>query len=231
MWRDKLLNDYGFKGKSRNTWRETAKVVFRNSEIFWTSIDGNIDYYMTNGIDYSGTSQLEKDAGNKVETLINEFERNLVDHALREREEFYVTELIFKSFYRTDRYIDSIENDCYYINFIPLFEKIIEGSARSISSRGKLSSLIYSSTERKISLQWILSLNYHKEVKITDISIDRLSEEECAVEWFRLNRDLYLSIASLASLYKNYRNLFVDDTTDDQKVVMLMLDKWELHWN
>nr|QBK92542.1 MAG: F-box family protein [Pithovirus LCPAC401] len=223
------MNDYKIREKRQKTWRETVKVVFQNSEMFWMSIDKDINYYMTYGISYSGTSQLEHDFGDKAEDLINEFERSIVDHALREREEFYIAELIFKSFYRTERYLDSIDDDVYYVNFLPLFKKIAKESTSLISQRGKLSPLVHLSTKGKISLRWVLSLNTIKEIKITNT--DLTDAEECAEEWFRLNKDLYLSMTSLASLYKNYRDLFVDDTTDDQKVVMLMLDKWELQWN
>ncbi len=236
LWKDKLWSDYRMRGKQRDTWRETVKVVFQNSEKFWENLDKNIKYFMTIGISFFERSQLVNDVGKvKAKDLINRFERKLADHALREREEFYVVELIFKSFYLTDRFIDSM-NDSHYINFIPLFKKTAELSIETtnlISSRGKLSSLVNLSTERKISLKWILNLNHIEDIKVKPIDVPvyflgiELTDE---IRYLKSNKDLYMSMASLAFLYKKHQDLFVDDTTDDQRDIVIMLNNWHIYW-
>ncbi len=220
LWKNKLRNDYGVEINSKRTWREEAKVVFLESEQFWETIDEDIDYFMTNGMDYMGDSKVENDLGDEAGDFVNKFEKDLVDHALREEKEFYAAKLIFRSFYNTDRYIDSLEDDGYYVNFIPLFEKLAE-----LSPRGK------------ISLKWVLGLNHIQEVKLTQIEdmyplIDLTTIEhdtkEYKIQWKIYNRDLYFSIMnSLASLYMYHQDLFINDTTADQKDVMVMLNHWE----
>nr|QBK93078.1 MAG: F-box-like family protein [Pithovirus LCPAC403] len=218
LWKDKLWNDYGVEIKNKRTWREEAKVVFLESEQFWKTINENINYFMTDGINYMEDSKIENDLGDEAGEAINKFEKNFADHALREEKEFYATELVFRSFYNTARYIDSLEDDGHYVNFIPLFEKVAELS-----------------TERKISLKWVLNLNDIKEIKLTEIdpkypNIDFTREyntEDYIEQWRVWNRDLYRGMGSLASLYFKHYDLFVDDTNADQKDIVMMLNNWE----
>ena len=148
--------------------------------------------------------------------LIEEFENNLVNHALREKKEFYAAELVFRSFYNNIRPSENDE-DYYYLNFIPLFEKVAELSSR-----------------KKISMKWVLSLNHLQEVKLTeidpdDLNIDLINEygrREYRKLWFERNRDLDRSLGSLQSLYIDHEDLFVDDTTYDQKDIMMILNNY-----
>nr|QBK93079.1 MAG: F-box-like family protein [Pithovirus LCPAC403] len=220
LWKDKLWNDYGVEIKNKRTWREEAKVVFLESEQFWKTINENINYFMTDAADQNSQVILS-DIPNvdEAEEAISKFEKNFADHALREEKEFYATELIFRSFFNTDREIDSLEEIYHYVNFIPLFEKVAE-----LSPRGK------------ISLKWVLSLNHIQEVKLTKVDPDDLyvdlttiehDTEEYGMEWQVYNRDLFSSMGSLASIYMNHKDLFIDDTTADQKDIVLILNQWE----
>ena len=218
LWKSKLWSDYGVEIKNTETWREEAKIVFLESEQFWETINGGIDYFMTNGMNYLGDSKVDFDLGDKARYFVNKFEKNLVDHALREGKEFYATELIFRSFYNTERYIDNLEDDGYYVNFILLFEKVAE-----LSPGGK------------ISLKWVLSLNHIQEDKFAHFHKIHLSlnptiehdKEQRGHMFYLYNRDLFRSMESLALLYMNHQNLFMDDTTDDQSDIVSMLNHWE----
>ncbi len=233
LWKNKCWTDYKVSKKIRldATWRETSKEIFEESESFWLSVEQGISYHMTLGVTYSRTSQLVVDVGyDKVDDCINGFEIDLANRALREREEFYVAELIFRSFYHTSRYLDSIYEDIYYINFIGLFRRIAELSVKDMrifSSRGKLSPLVNLSSDMKISLKWILSLNHISEVKsIDDPSMTNFGRCETA----RLaNEKLHTSLVSLASLYVKHRDLFLNDTTNDQKNIVSMLNNWDTY--
>nr|QBK92543.1 MAG: F-box-like family protein [Pithovirus LCPAC401] len=229
LWKDKAWSDYGDRTMYCETWRETAIICFVIVEEFWKDLDEEISYYMTGGPFCRGTSKIENEYGFQIAAKMTyRFERQLENHALNEREEFYVTELIFKSFFNTDLCMYyTLDRNEYYIYFINLFSRITEGSASLISSRGKLSPLVHLCTGGKLSLRWILSLNHIEEVKFTDY-LD-ISEEEYMRGWVKLNRHMYYRMLPLASLYKNYRYLFVDDTTDDQKDIVLMLNNWNTY--
>nr|QBK94008.1 MAG: uncharacterized protein LCPAC406_03220 [Pithovirus LCPAC406] len=201
------------------------------SEGFWKTFDEDISYYMTNGPFCCGTSEIRDKYGIlKAEERANGFRGEFIGYALREREQFYLAELLFKSFFGSDfcTYY-TLDDDEYYINFISSLERIAEGNMSLISSRGKLSPLIHLCSGGKLSLRWILSLNHIEEVKFTDY-LD-ISEDEYMKEWIKLNRDMYYRMLPLASLYKNYRYLFVDDTTDDQRDIVIMLNNWNTYWN
>ena len=117
LWKDKLWNEYGIDKKKRETWRETAK---KEVLLFWYFINDDIKYHMIDGDDQN--NYIDEEA----EQAINKFEKNFANHALREEKEVYAAELIFRSFYNTNRFIDSLEDDYYYVNFIPLFKKVAE---------------------------------------------------------------------------------------------------------
>ncbi len=214
LWKNKAWNDYRVNKNSEGTWRKTAKEVFLESEQFWSIINESINYFMT---DTDSFSQICDDINDieEVDKLINKFEKNLADHALREEKEFYAVELIFKSFYDANSDIDSLEDDYFYVNFIPLFEKV-----------AKLS------PEGKISLKWVLNLNHNQEVKLTeidpdDLDVDLISDyrtEKYKIQWCIYNRNLYCSLPHLVNLYRNCKYLFVDDTTSDQKDIVMMLN-------
>ena len=219
LWRDKLWNDYGVEIKSKGTWREEAKVTFLESEKFWKTINEDIYYFMTDANDQNSQVIFDDFTNiDEVEEAISKFEKNFADHALREEKEFYATELIFRSFYNTERYIDNLEDDGYYVNFISLLEKVAELSP-----------------EGKISLKWVLSLNHIQDIKLTQIDpddldvnlIDDYGTEKYKYAWLIYNRELYWSMGSLISLYMNHRNLFIDDTTEDEKDIVLMLNHVE----
>nr|QBK92909.1 MAG: F-box-like family protein [Pithovirus LCPAC403] len=228
LWKNKLWSDYGMIGKSKiQTWKKRVKNTFLVSEEFWKSLDEEMSYHITHGPFCCETSKIRQDHGiTEAKIIVSGFETKLIDYALYEREEFYITELIFKSFFDTHLHTGSLDYDDYYLNFLFLFEKLAKGNVSLISSRGKLSPLVNLSTGGKLSLRWILSLNHIEEVKFIDY-LD-ISEEEYMVKWSDLNTDMCISIKSLALVYKNHRDLFVDDTTDDQRDIVIMLNKWRM---
>ena len=231
LWKNKVWSDYGDRTMYCETWRETAIICFVISEEFWKDLDEEISYYMTNGPSCYGTSEIANKYGFlRAAKMVHRFERQLESYALIEREESYVTELVFKSFFNINlSTFYTLNHNEYYRYFLNLFCRIAEGSASLISSRGKLSPLIHLCTGGKLSLRWILSLNHIEEVKFTDY-LD-ISEDEYMREWVKLNRNMYYRMLPLASLLKNYRYLFVDDTTDDQRDIVIMINNWNTYWN
>ncbi len=215
LWKDKLWNDYEIDEKYGGTWRETAKEEFL---FFWDFIDYDIKYYMTDAGDQNNQVIFDDIPGDgKAEEAINKFEENFANHALREEKEVHAAELIFRSFYDTNRYIDSLDDDYYYVNFIPLFKKVAE-----LSPGGK------------ISLRWVLNLNDIQEVKLSEIDPDDLiihyqeyGTDKYKDAWLMYNTDLYRGMGSLISLYANHQDLFIDDTNLDQKDIVLMLNDQE----
>ena len=129
---------------------EKEKEIRR--EKFWKTIHEKIKYFMTDiSLIRTGQLHIDIDDYTREGKLIEEFELKLVDHALEEEKVFYVSELIFKSFYNNDHDLEGMEiEDYYYVNLMPLFEKLAE-----ISSGGK------------ISLKWVLSLNHIKESRLS----------------------------------------------------------------
>ncbi len=228
LWKDKAWKDYRVRTKQCKTWRETSINCFVTSEEFWKDLDEEISYYMTNGPFCCGTSEIRNKYGvDRAKDMTYSFQIELEDYVLTEREGFYITELIFKSFFNTGHYTVSLDDDDYYLIPIAIFEKVAEGNMSLISSRGKLSPLVHLCAEGKLSLRWILSLNHIEEFKFTDF-LD-ISEDEYMREWVKLNRHMYYRMLPLASLLKNYQYLFIDDTTDEQRDIVIMLNNWNTY--
>nr|QBK92764.1 MAG: F-box-like family protein [Pithovirus LCPAC401] len=142
LWKNKLSKEYSVVENGNETWRSKAKEVYIESISFWKNVDDFIDYYMVRG---QGTDD-----------LIEKFEKRLIDHALREKKEFFTIEIIFRApGYHTMYYIEIINR--FRSTFISLFEK-----AASLS------------LQKKISIKWILNL----------IDEDELEHEcECDTLW------------------------------------------------
>ncbi len=205
LWKNKVWNDHGVNEKSKETWKETAKDVFLESKRFWSMINENIKYFMTDlSMIRTGQLHIDVDDYELEDKLIREFEESLVDHALGEHKEFYATELIFKSYYNNDHDLE-FDEDYYYVNFMPLFEKVAE-----LSPGGK------------ISLRWILSLNHVQEYKLN--KINDYGTRKYKDLWYEWNIAFDSSIDSLRFLYVDHRDLFIDDTTDKQKDVVMILN-------
>ncbi len=221
LWKSKLWNDYTLDCKVKNTWREEIKTVYLDSEKFWNGLNESIDS--------------EKFWNGLNESI--DFDIVFV-RSLREKEEFYVAEMIFKLFYvesirymkssngivNTSRSLD-IES---YKTFNMLVTNILyQDNTPNFTSRKKLSSTLKLLSVRKIlkegklSLRWILDLNPIKEVKICS-NID-LTPGEYSAKWTTLNTNLHSSLVILSSLYGKNRRLFVNDTTEDQKMIVTIL--------
>nr|QBK94067.1 MAG: F-box-like family protein [Pithovirus LCPAC406] len=125
LWKNTLSRDYSITEKGNETWRNKAKEVYLESISFWDNVD-YIDYCMTQS--FNGGDLLEN------------FEKMLIDHAFRERKEFFIIELIFKApNYHYMYYMEITRR--FSKNFVRLFEKVA-----SLSS------------QKKISIKWILEL-------------------------------------------------------------------------
>ncbi len=140
LWKDILKRNYSIIEKDNDvTWRSKAKEVYIDSNLFWNLVDHNIDLYMKFSVP-------------KL-SLINKFEKNLADRAIREGKEFFATELIFKVFFSEDYSNYNIGNGRFLMNFIRLFEKVAELSP-----------------QKKISIKWLLGLYtkdqgfYHQKI-------------------------------------------------------------------
>ncbi len=129
LWKNKLSEDYSIVKKRNESWRNKAKEVYIESNLFWDNIDDGIDYCMKD--DYA------------VKYLIDVFEKSLVDHALRERKEFFAIEIIFKAFFQFHYTTSYLNHGYFYVNFISLFERVAELYPR-----------------KKISIKWILDFEY-----------------------------------------------------------------------
>ncbi len=137
LWKDILKRDYSIVEKDNNvTWRNKAKKVYLESNLFWNSVDHNIDFYMKSHTNFRSPEL----------SLIDNFEKNIVNHAIRERKEFFAAELIFKVFFSADYSNYNIGNGRFLMNFIRLFEKVAELSP-----------------QKKISIKWLLSLGNKDE--------------------------------------------------------------------
>ncbi len=127
FWRRKLSKEYNIVEKrDDDTWRNKAKEVYLESILFWNNVDKHIHCYMWN---YSSISN-----------PAIKFEKRFIDHALRERKEFFATGLIFREFFKA-HYSMSIRNVHFCKTFISLFKK-----TASLSP------------QKKISIKWILYL-------------------------------------------------------------------------
>ncbi len=125
FWKRKLSREYSVVEKKDNdTWRIKAKEVYLESILFWNNVDEHIHCYMWN---YSS-----------IDNPTIKFEKKFIDHALRERKEFFATGLIFREFFKA-RYNISIRNTHFCKTFISLFKK-----TASLSP------------QKKISIKWIL---------------------------------------------------------------------------
>nr|QBK92982.1 MAG: F-box-like family protein [Pithovirus LCPAC403] len=221
LWKNKLHDEYEVNEKNEETWRNTAKNVFLESEEYWSRIDEFIKYYITDISDY-GHSQLYKDAAIddsiNIRLLFIQFQCNFVDHALREHKEFYAAELIFKSFYNISVRPFFPEESDFYPNLIPLFQKVAELSP-----------------EGKISMKWVLSLNHIQKVKVdiekcTRLGIYDINSIERDMDLGNIN--LTKTIRHLSLFYFLHRNLFIDDTDGDQKdIVIVMENLWEGYYD
>nr|QBK94066.1 MAG: F-box-like family protein [Pithovirus LCPAC406] len=176
LWKNTISRDYSIVEKGNETWRSKAKEVYIESISFWNDIDNDIDYYMVKSV---GT-----------EDLTDKFEKMLIDHALKEREEFFVIELIF---------IECSYEYMYYMvtrrfskNFVRLFEKVA-----SLSS------------QKKISIKWILDLINECECECEDERcIQGVCEcDEYCVSW---------RIEFLAHIYLKYDHLFINDVDSNE---------------
>nr|QBK93055.1 MAG: hypothetical protein LCPAC403_01890 [Pithovirus LCPAC403] len=186
------MENHGVVENTEETWRSMAKEVFVKSEKFWNELHKNIDYYMI-------------DITNKL-ISVGMFEKKMVKYALMERKEFFSAKLIFISLYSNGSiFTDTLEDQWYYENFLPLFIKIAELSP-----------------SKKISLKWVLDLNPCEEIKFSNYN-------ECNQDnqWIEYNNDLFHSLGPLASLYRNHPDLFVNDITQDQSIMMHFLVRWD----
>ena len=127
--RESLWKDVTWEHYKHNiielTWRDTARGLFIISEKFWKDVDELIKYYMSRG---SGIRNV-RDRDN----LISKFQLHLIDQATRERKEWKAIEHIFE-FYFTESwlYTEPPVDNKYYINFIPLFERVGKLSLKRI---------------------------------------------------------------------------------------------------
>ena len=218
LWKSKLHNDYGVDDSLvGKTWRVTAKVISFESEMYWYFIEREIKYFKTEVL---------------TREVIDEFERNLISRALKERKEMYVVKLMFMLLFDVRYRIDDIDDeyDKFYLNFLPLFDKI-----------------------KKISLRWVLNLIPVKEIKVLEVEIKYMNpnliddckyrwkddEEACKNHWYgngrkknsdsyrhswlRFNRELCMAIEPLILLFDNYPQIFHDDTTEDQDDILFWL--------
>ncbi len=126
LWKRKLSKEYSIvEKKDDDTWRNKAKKVYLESISFWDNVD--IDYYVNNIF-------------NTDDFMSIMFEETLIDHALRERKEFFTIELLFKGFFNS-QFLQSIDPRRICKNFIILLEKVASSSPKG-----------------KMSIKWILDL-------------------------------------------------------------------------
>ncbi len=121
----KLSEDYSIVEKRNKSWRSKAKEVYIESISFWKNVD--IDYYVNNISDTNDFMSIM-------------FEETLIDHAFRERKEFFTIELLFKGFF-SSHLLQSIDPRRICKNFIKLLEKVASSSPKG-----------------KMSIKWILDL-------------------------------------------------------------------------
>ena len=76
FWKRKLSKEYSvIEKEDDDTWRSKAKRVYLESILFWDNVDKHIHCYMWN---YCST-----------DNPAIKFEEKFIDHALRERKEFF----------------------------------------------------------------------------------------------------------------------------------------------
>ncbi len=129
FWKRKLSKEYSIVEKEDDeTWRSKAKEVYTESILFWNDVDENIHYCMWN---YPG-----------IEDLNIRYEKSIIDHAFKEKKEFFVTELMFNAFFNANYTMSSsAANDSFCKAFINLFKRIA-----------------FLSPRKKISIKWILNI-------------------------------------------------------------------------
>ncbi len=221
LWKCKVMKDYNLDYKFEDSWRKEAKILYLDSEKFWSGLKESI----------SRDDMSDDDLG------------IIFVRAVREKEEFYVAELIFKLLYANSvHYVKTLRDGT---NFYKMFSRIIGNifdidqqrpsyvlsNPPDCTSRWKLSEVLKIPSVRKIlkecklSLRWILDLNEIKEIKLCP-NMD-MTPQEIKHEWIRLNLPLYSSTTFLARLYNRYRDQFMNDTTVDQKNIVLRLNLWK----
>nr|QBK92758.1 MAG: uncharacterized protein LCPAC401_03960 [Pithovirus LCPAC401] len=126
LYKTKLSENYSITEKGDESWRSKAKEVYLESILFWNNVDSYINFYMRYNSD--------------VENSSKKFEKRLSDHALREKKEFFVIELIFKVFLNNYHSESSFESGYFCRNFVSTFKKIE-----------------FLFPEKKISIKWILN--------------------------------------------------------------------------
>nr|QBK92760.1 MAG: uncharacterized protein LCPAC401_03980 [Pithovirus LCPAC401] len=133
LWKNKLSESYSIIEKKDESWRKNAKRMYLESNLFWKNVNTDMKSSI---LPVTINVHLMRFPMPRLSS-IDRFEKSLVDHALRERKEFFATELIFGVFFSTCYF--NIADGRICKNFISLFEKVAELSP-----------------EGKISIKWLL---------------------------------------------------------------------------